>query len=157
MKRREFIVLLGSAALAPIPARAGSESAASLAARLVGTWRFVSSLSTRSDGTTFDRWGNGAQGTLMFDPRGGFAQIIVGEESRMFGGKSIFSFGTYVVDEENSTIALHTQASSNPKQTGHKQRRIIVSMTTDELKLVNPVSTSGNQVETVWRRAKPAS
>jgi hypothetical protein len=157
MRRREVLVLLGSAALAPLSARAEPVAAPGLAARLTGTWRFVSSLATRSDGTTFDRWGVGAQGTLMFDGQGSFAQIIVGEESRMFGGKSFFVFGTYTVDEASSEFVMHPKASSNAKISGHKQRRIIVLLTGDQLKLVNPATPSGYQVETVWQRVKPAS
>jgi hypothetical protein len=156
MKRREFIVLLGSAAaVLPHPTLANSaEAAASMAVRLIGTWRFVSSVNTRSDGTTFERWGSNAKGTLMFDADGHFVQVVMGEESRIFGAKSFFAFGTYKVDESNNTYTIHPEGSSNPKLNGMEQRRIIVSLTKDELKYINPISTSGHKVETIWQRVR---
>ena len=48
MRRRDLIVLLGSAAIVPMSAHAEQASAATtIAARLVGAWQFMSSVSVR--------------------------------------------------------------------------------------------------------------
>ena len=87
MERREFIALIGMAAAA-MPSRASAEpinQTDSTSGRLVGTWSFASSVNTRKDGSTFDRWGADPRGIFMFDRGGNYAQIIVGSESKMFG------------------------------------------------------------------------
>src|SRR4051812_26691494 len=101
MERREFIALLGmAAAVVPTQARADAKHAPdSIAGRLVGTWSFASSVTTRRDGSTFDRWGANPQGVFMFDRAGNYSQIIVGSESRVFGAKTFSAFGTYTVEE----------------------------------------------------------
>jgi hypothetical protein len=156
MNRRGFIVLLGSAAIAPFSARA-EPAASTMAARLVGTWRFVSSVNTRGDGTTFDRWGNSPRGTFMFDADGRFVQVIMGEESRMFGAKAFFAFGTYSVDEANKTIITRIEGSSISKLNGATQHRVVTALTKDELKYINPVTGAGTQVESMWQRATAAT
>ena len=75
----------------------------SIAGRLVGTWSFASSVNTRKDGSTFDRWGANPKGIFMFDRGGNYAQIIVGSESRVFGAKTFCAFGTYSVDDAKKT------------------------------------------------------
>ena len=75
-----------------------------IAGRLVGTWSFVSSVNTRKDGSTFDRWGANPKGIFMFDRGGNYAQIIVGSESRVFGAKTFCAFGTYSVDEAKKLL-----------------------------------------------------
>jgi hypothetical protein len=156
MNRRGFIVLLGSAAIAPSSARA-EPAASTMAARLVGTWRFVSSVNTRGDGTTFDRWGNSPKGMFMFDAGGRFVQVIMGEESRMFGAKAFFAFGTYSVDEANKTIVTQIEGSSISKLNGATQRRVVTALTNDELKYINPVTGDSTKVESVWQRATEAT
>jgi hypothetical protein len=161
MNRRAFIVLLGSAAIA-VPSSASAEpataaTAAGMATRLVGTWRFVSSINTRGDGTTFDRWGSNPRGTFMFDAGGRFVQVIMGEESRMFGAKAFFAFGTYSVDEASKTIVTRIEGSSISKLNGATQRRVVTTLTQDELKYVNPVTGVGTQVESVWQRTTAAT
>ena len=76
----------------------------SLAGRLVGTWSFASSVNTRKDGSTFDRWGANPKGIFMFDRGGNYSQIIVGSESRVFGAKTFCAFGTYSVDEAKKLL-----------------------------------------------------
>ena len=138
MNRRGFIVLLGSAAITPFSARA-EPAASTMAAQLVGTWRFVSSVNTRGDGTTFDRWGNSPRGTFMFDADGRFA------------------FGTYSVDEANKTIITRIEGSSISKLNGATQHRVVTALTKDELKYINPVTGAGTQVESMWQRATAAT
>ena len=80
MERREFIALLGLAAAAmPSSVRADSARPAdSFAGRIVGTWSFASSVNTRRDGSSFDRWGTDPRGVFMFDRGGNYSQIIIG-------------------------------------------------------------------------------
>ena len=84
MERREFIALVGMAAAAmPSPARANpAPSSNSMAGKLAGTWSYVSSVNTRKDGSTFDRWGANPKGVFMFDGRSNYSQIILGAESQ---------------------------------------------------------------------------
>ena len=153
MRRREFIALLGSAAVTPQCAQAEPVPALlPIAKRLVGAWRFVAAASLRDDGTSFDRWGPNTRGTLTFDRSGSFVQVIMAAESRMFGAKSFFAFGDYYVEEESKTIVTNIEGSSIAKIIGGVQRRVVTSLTDDELKYVNLANAAGQKVEAVWRR-----
>jgi len=154
MERREFIALLGSAA-ALMPSPAGAEppqSAQRNAERISGTWDFVSSVDTRNDGSTFNRWGADTRGILMIDASGYFSQIIVGSESRMFGAKTFCAFGSYSFDEAEKAFVTEIKGSSISRLVGTTQRRIIVSLTADMLTYVNPVTAAGTKAEVVWKR-----
>jgi hypothetical protein len=154
MERREFIALIGMAAAA-MPSRAGAEPTHppdSIAARLVGTWSFVSSLSTRKDGSTFERWGANPNGIFMFDRGGNYAQIIVGSESKMFGAKTFCAFGTYSVEDEKKLLVTRIVASSTAKLTGTIQNRGILLLTADGFKYSNPLTSMGATAEVLWKR-----
>lgn len=154
MRRSEFIALLGSAAMA-MPAAAGGERAkidGPVAEHLAGTWRFVSSRTLRAEGGAFERWDPDANGVLMFDGHGHFAQIVIGGLSRIFGAKSFSAFGTYSIDEANQTIVTHVEASSRSSLGGTTQRRVVTLLTSQKLIYINVNPASGLKVEAVWTR-----
>ena len=154
MERREFIALLGMAAAA-MPGGAQAEPAHapdSIAGRLVGTWSFASSVNTRKDGSTFDRWGANPSGIFMFDRGGNYAQIIVGSESRVFGAKTFCAFGTYSVEDAKNLLITRIASCSAAKLVGTSQNRDIVLLTADELKYSNPVTALGAIAEVLWKR-----
>lgn len=156
MIRREFFALLGSAAAAvPWPADGEpARPARRTANRLAGAWRLVSSVGTREDGSTFNRWGPDPKGIIMFDGAGNFAQIITGPESFVFGAKNFCAFGTYSVDETGKTIITRIEGSSLSRISGTVQRRVITSLTADELRYVNFTIASAAKVDVVWKRSK---
>jgi hypothetical protein len=156
MRRRVFIALLGGA-VAAIPLAAGAEPAdpaRKVAKLLVGTWTIVSSVSRRKDGSVVDRWGANPKGIFMFDDKGHYAQMITRSDSLVFGSKTVASFGTYSVDEASKTLITQVAGSSSPRLNGTVQRRVISSLTADELRYVNPQTLSGTTVEAVWKRLK---
>jgi hypothetical protein len=152
MERREFIALIGMAATA-MPSRAqAAHPPDSLAGRVIGTWSFVSSVNTRKDGTTFDRWGANPTGIFMFDGGGNYAQIIVGSESRMFGAKTFCAFGSYSVDEAKKILITRITSCSSAKLIGTSQYRDILTLTAGEFKYSNPLTSLGAVAEVVWKR-----
>jgi len=154
MERREFIALIGMAAAA-MPSRAGAEPTHlpdSMSAQLVGTWSFASSLSTRKDGSTFERWGASPKGIIMFDRGGNYAQIIVGSESKMFGAKTFCAFGTYSVEDDKKQLVTRIVSSSTTRLIGTTQNRDIMLLTADEFKYSNPLTSTGATAEVLWKR-----
>jgi hypothetical protein len=151
VERREFIALIGMAAAA-MPQGAVAEPADSVVGRLVGTWGFSSSVNTRRDGTTFDRWGTDPKGIFMFDRAGHYAQIIIGSESRMFGAKTFCAFGTYSIDDARKLLVTRIESCSAAKLNGTVQNRDILSLTASELKYANPRTSIGASAEVVWKR-----
>ena len=154
MERREFIALIGMAAAA-MPSRAGAEPTHppdSMSGRLVGTWSFVSSVNTRKDGSTFDRWGANPSGIFMFDRGGNYAQIIVGSESKIFGAKTFCAFGTYSVEAETKLLVTRIVSSSTARLIGAIQSRGIMLLTADEFKYSNPLTSLGATAEVLWKR-----
>jgi hypothetical protein len=158
MERREFIALLGvAAAMMPSSAHAEMQHLAEPGGakrgndKLSGTWSFASSVNTRKDGSTFERWGENPKGIFMFD-RGHYAQIIIGGESRVFGAKVYCAFGTYTLDETTKSLVTHIQACSVSKAVGTTQSRAVVILTADEFKYSNPSTSSGSLAEVLWKR-----
>ena len=140
----------------------------SLKEQLVGTWIYVSSTSTRADGSKTDR--SNLKGIVIYTSDGHFAFVSVrpdlpklaandraratAEEARAVVAGSIAYYGTYSVNEVDKVITPKVEGSTFANQIGADQKRIITSLTADELKFTNPRTASGETLEFVWKRAK---
>ena len=67
---------------------------------------------------------------------------------------AIAYYGTYNVSEADKTITLDLEGTSYSNQIGLPQKRIITSISGDELSYENPRSTSGGQIRVALKRAK---
>jgi hypothetical protein len=171
MNRRLILSLSAITALglALLPTSAVSQQK-SLKEQLVGTWTFVSAIDVHKDGTRSDRWGPNPKGILMFDGNGHYALMIMRSDLPKFAAKTsdqgtadeskavlkglIVHFGTYSVNEADKTVTTRIEGSSFPNLNGMEQKRIIASVTADELKYTNPATATGTTAEAIWKRAK---
>jgi hypothetical protein len=138
--------------------------------QLVGTWLLVSSDQVRPDGSKLKQFGANPKGINVFDPNGRFLVMIASADnsqiaardsakanSEEIGGliaESIAYYGTYTVNEAEKVVLFHLDASTFPNQIGTDQKRIITSLTANELKCTSPAAVSGAQVHQVWKRAE---
>ena len=170
MKRR-YALALCAIALLSIPALPDTSIAQgkSLKEQLVGTWIYVSSTGKRDDGSAVDR--PPAQGALTYTADGRFHFITVRttvpkyasndpsrpspEEAMAVASGVVAYTGTYTLDESTKTAHLNIETSSIPNFVGApNQRRIVTSITDEELKITNPRSTAGVTLELSFKRAK---
>jgi hypothetical protein len=170
MKRRS---LFGVCAIASILIAASPSCSAaqekSLRDRLVGSWIYVSSTGTREDGSAVQR--PSLQGGVTYTPEGRFHFITVRsdapkyasgdsarpspEEAMAIASGVVAYTGTYTVDESSKTIHVNIETSSFPNLVGApNQRRIVTSITDDELRFTNPRTPAGITLELVFKRAK---
>jgi Lipocalin-like domain len=136
--------------------------------QLVGTWMLVASENVRTDGTKVDEYGPHPKGTLIFDSNGRYSVTIMRADLPKFAaGKAdqgtteenqavmsglVTHFGTYSVNEADKILTSHIEASSFPNNNGIDQRRVIVSLTADELRYGLPVTVTGTKAEVLWKR-----
>ena len=170
MNRRCILNLSAIAALgiALLPSGASAQQK-SLKEQIIGTWTFVSSTNTRADGSKFDAWGANPKGTTIYDANGRYAFLLMRsdlpkaterskttpEQAKAVVDGSIAYYGTYTVDEATTTIALRVEGSTFSAFNGTNQKRIIKSITADEMNTVNPAtSDTGIAADTIYRRAK---
>jgi hypothetical protein len=154
-------------ALAMLPGSAIAQTK-SLKDQLVGTWTFVSSVNTRADGSKFDAWGANAKGTTIYEANGHYAFMIMRSDLPKFTDRSkttpeqgkavvegsIAYFGTYTVDEPSKTVTLLVEGSTLSALNGTNQKRIIKSLTADEMNTLNPATSDGSAADTIYTRAK---
>jgi Lipocalin-like domain len=141
----------------------------SLKDQLVGTWIYVSSTGKRDDGSTVPR--PSLQGAVTYTSDGRFHFITARtdapklassdpsrptpEEAMAIASGSIAYTGTYTVDENTKTIHADVETSTFPNLVGAaNQRRIITSITADEMKFTNPRTPAGVTLDFVWKRAR---
>ena len=138
--------------------------------RLVGTWSLVSTVDTNKDGTTTDRWGANPKGLAIFDPDGHMSFMISRSDIPKFAVNNATqgtaaenaavvhgitaTIGTWSVDEASKILTTNVVASSFPNFVGNSQKRIITSLTADELRYTNPASSAGTVTDAVWKRAQ---
>ena len=110
------------------------------------------------------------KGILIFDASGQYAQIIVHpgvpkfktnnrlkgtpEENMAAVHGTTATFGTWTIDEASKTITTRYVGGMFPNQAGTEGKRMVVSVSADELKMTNPTTAAGMRSDNVWKRAK---
>src|ERR1700704_3261487 len=159
-----------AAGLALLPGSAVSQQK-SLKEQLVGTWLQVSIDGTFPDGAKRQLFGPNPKGMLIYTNDGYFSLMqsradltklessnratATAEEAKAVIAGSIAYFGKYSVDEVSKVVSIDIQGSTFANQIGSTSdnKRIITSLTANELKLTNPGSASGYKLEFVFKRA----
>ena len=170
MTRRHVLASLTAITLASAFTMQSYDTAAQqkgLKEQLVGVWSLDSAKSTRPDGTTFDPWGRAATGTLIYDPSGRFAFMIIrGDIPKFERGKAtpeqykaasegvIAYHGTYTLNKGDKTITHKVEGSSFPSLKDADQKRVVTSINNDELHYINPATSFGAKSESAWKRAR---
>ena len=139
--------------------------------QLVGSWALVSTRTTRPDGSIYGPYGPHEKGILIFERNGRFALILVNPDISKFTSNnreqptseealattkgSFAFFGAYSVNEADRTFVFHIEASSYPNFNGTDQKRIVKSVTANELVFQNLAPpNAGVRVELIYRRDK---
>jgi len=171
MNRRDVLVFSAIVALGigVLPSNAIAQQR-TLKEQLVGTWTLVSAETYAQDGTKSALFGADPKGILILDAGGRFAQIQVRsdrprfkssnrlegtpEENKAALAGGVGQFGTWSVNEPDKTLNVHMDGVVHfPNEEGTDQQRS-VSVTADELKVINFQSRAGGRAELVYKRAK---
>ena len=151
MNRRHILSLSAIAALglAMLPGNAVAQTK-SLKDQLVGTWMAASWEQDVPNGPKFQRYGANPKGVTVFDANGRFFSMTARPDlPKIASGNP-----STPTPEEAKAITLHYEASSFANQLASDQKRVITSLTADELKFQNPTAISGGQIYYGFKRAK---
>ena len=110
------------------------------------------------------------KGTVIYTSDGHFAFVSVrsdlpklasndtaratAEEAQAVVAGSIAYYGTYSINEVDKVITAKVEGGTYANLIGTDQKRIITSLTADELKFTNPRTPAGETLDFVWKRAK---
>jgi hypothetical protein len=155
-----------------IPTSAAAQQPSnSMKEQLVGTWKLVSLVSTRPDGSKYELFGPEANGLLIFDGNGRYSLQIfrrrrvpfaggrmegTQEENRAAVQGMISHFGTFTIDDAEHAVTFHIESSSYPNWDGTAQTRNLVLLV-DQLSWSDPSPLAGSQSadlqsDVIWQR-----
>ena len=166
MYRRNVLRLCAMAAvgLTLMPGSAFAQTAKDL----VGTWKPVSVVVTGPDGRRSEPFGPNPDAIITFDANGRFVTVTTRPDVPKFGSNNrmqgtaeenkamvqggIAYFGTYSVVDK--VIVEKVEGSTWPNWTGTEQKRPIISLTGDEMKVTVPAASLGGTGEVTFKRVK---
>jgi hypothetical protein len=135
---------------------------------LVGTWKPVSIIVTGPDGRKTEPFGPNPNSILVFDANGRFVLVNTrpdlpkfasnnrmqgtADENKAIIQGSIAYFGTYSVVDK--VIIQKLEGGTWPNWTGTEQKRPILSLTGDDMKLSTPAASIGGTAEAAYKRVK---
>lgn len=162
-----FASMLG---LVLLPISSLAQQQLSLKDQLAGTWSLVSLENVAADGTRQYLYGPTPKGILILDPNGRYVQMYVDPDRAEFksGNRNTGTpeeikkawdgtqahFGVWSVSDADKIVTLRPEAHMFPNDVGRDQKRLVISLTPDELKFTNPGTGAGGKNEIVFRRAK---
>jgi hypothetical protein len=172
--RRPVTITLTAGGLLSLAAAYGASHALvhnnSIKEQMIGTWSAVAVKNVLEDGRVTQSYGPNPTGSLMLDARGHFSMTLIRSDLPQFSSKNrdmgtpeenqavvqgtIANFGTYAISETDHTLQMHVESSSFPNWNGTIQRRLIESISHDELKWHNPAASNGGTAEIIWKRSK---
>jgi hypothetical protein len=171
MNRRSILTLsaIAAFALALLPGNAVAQDR-SLKEQLVGTWTIVLCETVQPDGTKGPMViGSDPAGQYIFTDNGHFSfqaaaalpkfaahdrMKTTPEENKAVVEGTIAYYGTYTVNDADKTIALQIERSSFPDLNGAVGKRIITTLTADEMKYINPGRRGGGSINCAYKRVK---
>ena len=141
----------------------------SLKEQLVGAWTLVSCDSTSANGARQPYCAPNPNGILILDVSGRYASVIAARARPKFSTPNrseakaeefkaaalglVANFGTWSVNEADKTLTSHYEGALFPNIEG-TEAKSTVSLSGDELKLIQPSPVLGGRSESVYRRAK---
>jgi hypothetical protein len=134
-----LLMLVASAAsTAQTPARP-------LKDQLVGHWQLVSIAVNESA----PPYGTEPRGSMFLDAAGHYAVIVITSGR----ARNVSYFGTYTINDSDSSITMHVDASSIPAAAGRDEKRF-VAFSGDQLTLTNQRGAGPvGPVKLIWKRA----
>ena len=142
----------------------------SLKEQLVGTWMIVSCEVVQPDGTKGPLvHGRNPLGQFIFTYNGRFAFQVAAELPKFASGdyrkttpeenKTVVEgamayFGSYTASEADKTIAIHIERSSIPNLNGTDGKRVVTSLSADEMNWTNPAPLGGGSISCANKRVK---
>src|SRR5215210_6628896 len=139
----------------------------SLKEQLVGTWTLVSLDNVLPDGKKQEPYGAKPRGILIFDANGHYSIMHVPADRNKFKSAnrvettpeeaatvmrgSFAQFGTWSVNEADKTITQKIEGALIPNADGTDSKRMITSLTADELKWSTSGIAIGGRNESVYR------
>jgi len=136
---------------------------------LIGTWAYVSAESVAKDGTKLPLVeGPNSKGLLSFDGIRFSQQIIsdfpklaskdrlktTAEENKAVAHGVLSYYGTYSLSEADGVLTLNIERSSFPNQNGLSFKRVIKTLTAEDLVYINPSTLAGRVNTNVWKRVR---
>ncbi|HTF15472.1 MAG TPA: lipocalin-like domain-containing protein [Burkholderiales bacterium] len=136
---------------------------------LIGNWTYVSAQSVAKDGTKFPLVeGANPKGLLTFDGVRFSQQIIsefpklasndrlktTPEENKAVAHGVLSYYGTYSLSEADGVLTLNIERSSFPNQNGASFKRVIKTLTAEDLVYINPSTLAGRVNTNVWKRVR---
>jgi len=135
---------------------------------IVGTWKPISVTVTGPDGRKSEPFGPNPNSILTFDANGRFVLVNTrpdlpkfasnnrmqgtAEENKAIVQGTIAYFRTYTVVDK---VIIHKlEGSTWPNSAATDQKRPIISLTGDEMKLSNPAASVGGTAEATYKRIK---
>ena len=139
--------------------------------QLVGAWILAAVVGERADGSKFEPFGANPKGIIIFTDDGHFSLFqsstevpkiaandrakATSEEATAIVRESIAYYGFYSVNENEKSLAVKLEGSTYANLLGGpEQKRIVTSLTPEELRFSNPRTPAGVSLTTVWKRAK---
>ena len=164
------VVALAPLALAAVADNSASAQPKSLKDQIVGTWMVVRCEVVGPDGSKGPLvFGNDPLGQFIFTEGGRFAFQVTAEYPKFASGDyrkttpeenaavakgSMAYFGTYRTTDSDRTIALHIERSSIPNLNGTDGRRVVTTLSADQMDWTNPAPIGGGSISCTNRRAK---
>ena len=143
------------------------EKMAAMDKQIQGTWRLVS-LYVDKDGEKINAFGINPRGSMILTPNGRFSVIFMNatlpkfaannrrngsaEENQAVVQGSLAYFGSYeIVNAKEQLVRFKIEGSTYPNWDGEAQK-LVMTVTGDEMKVVNPTPTIGGTGHPVWKR-----
>lgn len=165
----QFLAILTVGMMSGISDVWAKEKVGDLERQIRGTWTLIS-IFVEKEGEKIDVFGANPKGSMILTPNGRFSVIMMSanlpkfaannrikgtsEENQAVVQGSLAWFGSYkVVDAKGHVVIFNIEGSSYPNWTGEEQK-LIMTVTGDEMKVINPAAAIGGKGYPVWKRVK---